>query len=135
MIPGLSAALGFKYQWNFETQPITSLKDNGTFQVPSPKLVGGDSATNSMSQDRGSKQDYDSWASLGAKGWGWDDLLPYFRKSETFHPPNKNQQSEFGIRYDPAAHGTNGPVQVKFASYIFPQYSKCFLGIAFELSA
>ncbi|KAA8905688.1 hypothetical protein FN846DRAFT_950261 [Sphaerosporella brunnea] len=121
-IPGFSAALGFKYQWGLETQPITTVKDNGTFIAPSPKLVGGDSAINSMSYHRGSREDYDSWERLGNKGWGWEGILPYFKKAETFHPPNKAQVREFGITYDPAAHGTDGPVQIKFASFIYPQY-------------
>jgi len=125
MIPGNSAALGFKYQWNFMSQPIHTLKDNGTFIIPAAKAVGGDSALNSMSYDRGTKADYDSWEAMGNEGWGWDGMLPYFMKAETFHPPTKKQQKEFGISWDPSVRGTEGPVQVKFASFIYPQYSRC----------
>lgn len=122
MIPGNSAALGFKYEWDFVSEPIPSLKDNGTFEIPAPKCVGGDSATNSMSFDRGTREDYDSWEAMGNPGWGWDGLDPYFKKAVTFHPPTREQQSEFGISYDPSAHGTSGPVHVKFAKFIYPQY-------------
>ncbi|KAI5785316.1 hypothetical protein FPQ18DRAFT_86058 [Pyronema domesticum] len=121
-IPGLSASLGFKYQWGFKSQPITTLKDNGTFIVPSAKVVGGDSTINSMSYHRGSREDYDNWERMGNKGWGWEGMIPYFKKCETFHPPDKSQIREFGITYDPTAHGTDGPVQVKFSSFIYPQY-------------
>ncbi|KAF8247273.1 alcohol oxidase [Wilcoxina mikolae CBS 423.85] len=122
MIPGYSAALGFKYQWNFMSQPIKTLKDSGTFMIPAAKAVGGESAINSMSFDRGSKADYDMWEAMGNKGWGWDGMLPYFKKSETFHPPSEKQVEEFGIGNDPEVHGTDGPIQVKFSSFIYPQY-------------
>ncbi|KAI5816228.1 hypothetical protein BZA77DRAFT_313938 [Pyronema omphalodes] len=121
-IPGFSASLGFKYQWGFESQPITTLKDNGTFVVPSAKVVGGDSAINSMSYHHGSREDYNSWERMGNKGWGWEGMQQYFKKCETFHPPDKTQTRNFGINYDPTAHGHDGPVQVKFASFIYPQY-------------
>ena len=116
---------------------MASLGGNATWVIPVPKAVGGDSAINSMSFDRGSREDYDSWEHMGNKGWGFDALMPYFKKCETFHPPTKEQTEKFGITYDPEAHGTDGPLHVKFASYIFPQYSrfpqKCSLDILLRL--
>lgn len=123
MIPGNSATVAGKYEWNFVSEPIPTLKDNGSFVLPSPKCVGGDSAVNSMSFDRGTRQDYDAWEAMGNPGWGWDGLAPFFKKSVTFYPPSREQQRDFGISYDPAAHGFSGPVKVKFAKFIYPQYS------------
>lgn len=122
MIPGNSASLAGKYEWNFVSEPIPSLKDNGSFVLPSPKCVGGDSAINSMSYDRGTRQDYDAWEAMGNPGWGWDGLAPFFKKAVTFYPPTREQQRDFGISYDPTAHGFSGPVKVKFAKFIYPQY-------------
>ena len=54
--------------------------NNGVFPVLAGRVVGGGSAVNAMFFYRGAAEDYDGWESLGAKGWGWKDLLPYFKK-------------------------------------------------------
>jgi choline dehydrogenase len=58
--------------------------NNQTFSVPLGRVVGGGSVVNAMVFLRGGKQEYSHWEALGAKGWGWDDLLPYFIKVWTF---------------------------------------------------
>jgi choline dehydrogenase len=71
---------------------------NGNF-LPRARVLGGSSAMNACYWIRGSASDYDEWAALGNPGWGFDDLLPFFRRAET----------------DPLGgplHGDNGPVQV-----------------------
>lgn len=66
--------------------------NNRKIYHPRGKVLGGSSSTNAMAYIRGQREDYDHWASLGCEGWGYDDVLPYFRKSEhneqfedTFH--------------------------------------------------
>lgn len=55
-------------------------------EVPASNIAGGGSAINAMFFDRGAKADYDAWVQLGNYGWGWSDLLPYFKKvSEKHH--------------------------------------------------
>jgi choline dehydrogenase-like flavoprotein len=54
--------------------------NNRTHMVYAAKVVGGGTAINGMVFDRGAKSDYDAWKALGNPGWGWDDLLPYFKK-------------------------------------------------------
>ncbi|KAL3481916.1 hypothetical protein BJX99DRAFT_253041 [Aspergillus californicus] len=103
--------------------PITSLPDaklnNRTTPVEAARLLGGGSAINGMAFDRGSPGDYDLWAELiGDERWGWEGLLPYFKKSETFTPPTEDLQKEFGIGYDMDVHGTTGPVQSSFPPFI-----------------
>jgi choline dehydrogenase-like flavoprotein len=110
------------YQWGITSQPVPTL-NNKTWPVDSAKIVGGGSAINGMFFDRGSKEDYDSWEKLGNKGWGWEGLEPYFKKSETFHPPDPEQAREFDIEYDPEAHGYTGPIQAAFPNFIYPQLS------------
>lgn len=83
------------------------------------KVVGGGSVINGMAFDRASAADYNAWEQLGNPGWGWDGLLPYFKKSTTFTPP-KLTGKEFNITYDASAYGTNGPLQASFPNFEFP---------------
>jgi len=71
--------VGTIYDWNltYVTNPDT---DNRAIPIPLGKVVGGGSLLNRMVFDRGSVADYDRWETLGNPGWGWDGLLPYFRK-------------------------------------------------------
>jgi choline dehydrogenase-like flavoprotein len=70
-------------------------------------VVGGGSSVNAMTYARGSKDDYDRWNTLsGDAGWGWDDLVPYFRKQEG------------NVRLENAAHSGDGPLKVSDPAYI-----------------
>ena len=70
-----------KRNWRFETEPQEGLNGRQGYQ-PRGKVLGGSSSINAMIYIRGHKADYDEWARLGNKGWGYDDVLPYFKKSE-----------------------------------------------------
>ena len=85
--------------WAFETVPQPGLNGRRGYQ-PRGKTLGGSSSINAMCYVRGPREDYDRWAAEGAPGWGFDDLLPYFRKSE---------HNERGAD---AWHGTGGPLNV-----------------------
>jgi choline dehydrogenase-like flavoprotein len=66
--------LGSKYDWRFETVPQPGL--GGRKLVwPRGKVLGGTSALNFMTWNRGCREDYDAWEDLGNEGWGWNDLL------------------------------------------------------------
>ena len=81
--------------------------DSGTNQPTEPwfyeqaRLLGGGSSINGICANRGSPYDYDEWAAIGAHGWSWSDVLPYFKKLET--------DSDFG---EPL-HGQSGPVPIQ----------------------
>src|SRR5690349_20046817 len=77
----------------------------GRMMVPRGKMLGGSSGMNYMAYVRGHPGDFDAWAAGGATGWGYDDVLPYFRKSEGLVPSD-------AIPVDAAAHGTDGPLGV-----------------------
>jgi len=85
--------------WGFQTVPQSGLNGRRGYQ-PRGKALGGSSAINAMLYVRGHAQDYDEWADLGCPGWGWQDVLPYFRRAEN---------NEMG---DDALHGAQGPLQV-----------------------
>lgn len=102
-IPGAYTKLNrTSVDWAFWTEPQKHV-DNRKLYIPRGKTLGGSSSTNAMAYVRGNKEDFNEWASLGNKGWGYEDVLPYFKKSEN------NEQ--FGEPY----HGENGPLNVTFA--------------------
>src|SRR6516164_1913245 len=70
-----------RFSWGYTTEPEPAL--NGR-QVPLPrgKVLGGSSTVNAMRYSRGHPRDYDQWRQLGLEGWGYADVLPYFRRSE-----------------------------------------------------
>ena len=70
-----------KRNWRFETEPQEGLNGRQGYQ-PRGKVLGGSSSLNAMIYIRGHKNDYDEWARLGNAGWSYDEVLPYFKKSE-----------------------------------------------------
>jgi choline dehydrogenase len=85
--------------WMYQTEPEPGLNGRQVFQ-PRGKVLGGSSSINGLLYVRGQHEDYDRWRQRGNAGWGYDDVLPYFRKAE-------NQQ-----RGDDKYHGTGGPLPV-----------------------
>ena len=73
---------GDRFVWPFATEPSPSL-DGRSVAIPQGKVVGGSSSINGMVYNRGQRADFDIWAQMGNRGWGYDDLLPYFKRSET----------------------------------------------------
>ena len=87
--------------WDYFTEPEPQT-DNRPRYWPRAKVLGGCSSTNAMMYVRGHPRDYDQWRQLGNAGWGFQDVLPYFKKSERFT----------AAKGDPAFHGTEGPLAV-----------------------
>ncbi len=88
--------------WGLTTEPQTVL-NHRRLPLPRGKVVGGSGSINGMAYHRGHPTDYDDWAAAGNAGWSWADVLPYFRLSEN------NIE-----RRDPAVHGVDGPIHVRF---------------------
>lgn len=68
--------------WMYRTEPDPGLDDR-TGYWPRGKVLGGSSSINAMVYIRGQHDDFNDWAAMGNPGWGWDDVLPYFKRSET----------------------------------------------------
>ncbi|KAJ0161869.1 Pyranose dehydrogenase 3 [Colletotrichum tanaceti] len=119
-IPGLAGgAVGTKYDWN-TTYVANDAVGGRVVPIPQGKIVGGSTKLNRMVFDRGSISDYNRWESLGAQGWNWDALFPYFKKNEKFTPPTPEIVAEWGVEVDPAAHGNEGLMQVTYSPFFWP---------------
>ena len=89
--------------WAFDTVPQAGLHGRKGYQ-PRGKVLGGSSSVNAMIYIRGHRADYDQWAAEGNTGWGFDDVLPYFKRSEHNERPG-------GPGFE-ALHGSGGPLNV-----------------------
>lgn len=102
-IPGAYVKLNkTKVDWGFWTEPQAHV-NNRKIYLPRGKTLGGSSSTNAMAYVRGNRNDFDHWASLGNKGWDYERVLPYFKRSE-----NHQQASQLDLDY----HGTQGELSV-----------------------
>ncbi len=85
--------------WGFKTVPQAQV-NNREMHYPQGRTLGGSTSINAMIYIRGHKADYDEWRNLGNEGWGYDNVLPYFKKAES----NERFADEF--------HGHDGPLNV-----------------------
>jgi choline dehydrogenase len=88
-----------KADWCYRTEPDPSIGGR-TLQWAGGRMLGGSSAINGMVYIRGQRSDYDDWVRAGARGWSWDEVFPYFLKSERFEGTASQ------------SHGTFGPLSV-----------------------
>jgi choline dehydrogenase len=87
--------------WNYTTEPETGSGER-RIAWPRGRTLGGSSSINGMLYVRGAPADFDGWAQMGCRGWSYDDVLPYFMKSE--HYVQKG---------DPTVRGQGGPLKVE----------------------
>ncbi|MDC1317786.1 GMC family oxidoreductase N-terminal domain-containing protein [Candidatus Thioglobus sp.] len=88
-----------KFDWMYKLEKDKGL-NNRRIDWPRGKVLGGSSALNGLLYIRGDRHDYDNWKDLGNKGWGYDDVLPYFKKFEC----QENGENEY--------HGVDGELKV-----------------------
>ncbi|HVR81102.1 MAG TPA: choline dehydrogenase [Luteimonas sp.] len=93
--------------WDYDTAPEPQL-DNRVLWWPRGKVLGGSSSINAMCYTRGVPADYGDWAAQGARGWDWNSVLPYFKRSEG------------NARGGDALHGGDGPLRVSDLRYVNP---------------
>ena len=107
-IPAAFPAL-FKSSWDWDLlgEPEPGL-DHRRLYLPRGRMLGGCSSINAMIYVRGNRADYDGWAAAGCDGWSYDDVLPYFRRSED------------NERGDDSFHGAGGPMRVSDSRSMHP---------------
>jgi choline dehydrogenase-like flavoprotein len=114
---GVVAIVPTKFSnYAYQTVPQPGLNGRRGYQ-PRGKTLGGSSSINAMLYVRGNRRDYDYWASLGNPGWGYDDVLPLFKRSE------HNEQ------FSDSFHGQGGPLNVTYQRHESP-FNKIFLEAA-----
>ncbi|MGP6086644.1 choline dehydrogenase [Antarctobacter jejuensis] len=92
-----------RYDWGYKTEPEPHLGGR-RLVCPRGKVIGGSSSINGMIYVRGHAMDYDHWRDEGCEGWGYADVLPYFKRMEDWH--------DGGHGGDPAWRGQGGPLHV-----------------------
>ena len=92
-----------RYDWGYRTDPEPHLGGR-QLACPRGKVIGGSSSINGMVYVRGHARDYDHWVEAGATGWGYADVLPYFKRMETSHGGQTGWRGERG-----PLHVTRGP--------------------------
>ncbi|KAK8032132.1 hypothetical protein PG990_001866 [Apiospora arundinis] len=114
------------YFYRIQSVPQPELH-NVSYPVLIGNAVGGSSAVNAMMTVRGTSEDYDRWGQLyrgGGSGraspWGWDGLLPYFKKALTFTEPGPAVKDAVNITYDPAYWGNTSTVYAGWPSFQYP---------------
>lgn len=136
MAPALAFLGGPRFMSWFTTQPEPGLQGR---QIPLPRGqgTGGSSNVNGQIFVRGQREDFDAWRDLGNPGWGYDDLLPYFRKLERLevlaNPAEGTKLTLDGTSLvagiDPGLHGTEGPLNIAPPRQLNPM-TKVFLRAA-----
>ncbi|MCW2944372.1 MAG: Choline dehydrogenase [Actinoallomurus sp.] len=105
---GMQALFKGPYDWDYTTTPQENAHGRSVYW-PRGRTLGGSSSTNAMIYIRGHRHDYDTWRDeYGCKGWGYADLLPYFRRAED----QQRGESEY--------HGLGGPLRVEDLRYKHP---------------
>ncbi|KAG1683723.1 Glucose dehydrogenase [FAD, quinone] [Nymphon striatum] len=136
-IPVLAADLQRSYMdWKFKTVPqehaCYGLKNQQSLW-PRGKIMGGSSTINYMLYVRGNRKDYDHWERLGAKGWSFEDVLPYFIKSERNMDSKMRRTSEYRLLLLVSSyHGKHGPMVVSYAPY-HTEMAKGFVEAGMEM--
>ncbi len=92
-----------RYDWGYSSEPEPHL-NNRRLACPRGKVIGGSSSINGMVYVRGHARDFDTWAGMGADGWSFADVLPYYKRMENWH--------DGGHGGDPTWRGTDGPLHV-----------------------
>ncbi len=108
MPAGLAKLVNFKsLNWNYNTEPEPELNGRRLYW-PRGRVLGGSSSINAMCYSRGHRSDYDDWARAGNPGWGWSEVLPYFKRAE-----NQGRGAS-------ELHGTGGPLSVEDLHFVNP---------------
>jgi 4-pyridoxate dehydrogenase len=107
---GVGRIWGFdRFDWGYETEPEPNLAGR-RIETARGKVIGGSNSINAMGYIRGHRADYDRWAAQGLAGWSYADVLPYFKRAETW------EDGETSCR------GGHGPIHVRRTKDIDPLY-------------
>ena len=101
-----------RFDWDVWSEPEPGLAQRRS-NLPRGRVLGGSSSLNAMIYIRGNRADYDEWAAIGLAGWGYEDVLPYFKRAED----NERGESDY--------HGVGGPLTVSDGRSLHPLVGAC----------
>ena len=108
MPAALSYPMNMKiYDWGFQSEPEPHLGGR-RLATPRGRVIGGSSSINGMVYVRGHARDYDTWEEMGAQGWSYADVLPYFQRMESWHGDSDTGHGTS----DSAYRGKSGPLHI-----------------------
>ena len=112
MPAALSYPMNMKiYDWGFQSEPEPHLGGR-RLATPRGRVIGGSSSINGMVYVRGHARDYDTWDEMGAQGWSYADVLPYFQRMESWHGGADAEGADSAFRgHSGPLHITRGPRQ------------------------
>lgn len=117
--------MGGRYNWNYQGEP-EPYADGRRIRQPRGKALGGSSMINGMLYARGHPRDYDEWRQLGLAGWGYEDVLPYFKKSENHWGAADHY------------HGKGGPLSITKHvpdKQLFPRFMEAVTKLGYKTQA
>lgn len=126
LVPYYATSTNTAAMFNITSAPEPYLA-NATFAIMAGSVAGGGSTVNGMACGRASAADYDSWEQLGNPGWGWNGLLPYFKKATTLDIPPAEEAEKLGYTWDASVYG-NGPLHAGFPDFQYPDMYTFFKG-------
>ncbi|GIF77444.1 GMC family oxidoreductase [Asanoa siamensis] len=117
LAPAWFSLIGSSVDWNYRTVKQSGLGGRRV-AYPRGKVLGGSSSINAMAHLRGAPAAIDAWVAAGALGWGYDDLLPYYRRSERAEGRDDDYR------------GTDGPVPTRPVTKVHPFAAACLTALA-----
>ncbi|KAI0640876.1 GMC oxidoreductase [Trametes meyenii] len=110
---GFSKASRRVADWQSHTTPQAGLQGRAAY-MPRGKILGGSSATSALVYERCPPEDFNQWVSMGAAGWSYNDLEPYFKKSEHYIASPQHPNVDLDV------HGTDGPWPTSYSAEVAP---------------
>ncbi|ETS65339.1 hypothetical protein PaG_00071 [Moesziomyces aphidis] len=115
------SSVGTQYDWQWQTTPQSGLAGRSA-PWPRGKVLGGSSAINGLYYVRPSDTEQNAWSDLIADdAWNWDQMFAAMKKSESFTAPNAATTRTVNVGYNPASHGTDGPLHVSYPLQTYPE--------------
>jgi choline dehydrogenase-like flavoprotein len=126
-IPALFTTIMSEADYGLASTPQTSL-NNRTLKTTQGKVLGGSSAINGQAFIAPTKAGINAWASLGATGWTFENLQPYYKKSYTLQLPDAETQKHIGIDWlDADINGSSGPIKASFPAQLEDPLAKAWI--------
>ncbi|KAL4733881.1 glucose-methanol-choline oxidoreductase [Aspergillus similis] len=119
--------MGSDADWRLRSTPQAHL-NNRVIKMPQGRLLGGSSGINGLAFIAPLKANINAWEALGGKGWNWENLHPYYKRSYTLQVPDAETKKHIGAEWlDPDVNGDSGPLKVSFPATLDSPLAKAWI--------